>query len=111
MSTLVQRVLTILQEWAEAPNDITSVPWWAITVESKIGRRGEIMLAGPYFSRADAESYLKSRHYRFPKNARVYCFSGHESQRFSELSYAARALATLRAETLPGAESKEETKQ
>lgn len=108
MSTLEQRVLAILREWAEAPNDITSVPWWAITVESKIGHRGEIMLAGPYFSRADAESYLKSRHYRFPKNARVYCFFGHESQKFSELRRAARVLAKLRAKALLGAENKEE---
>lgn len=98
MSAIVQRALTILQEWAEAPNDIASVPWWAITVESKIGHRGEVMLAGPYFSRADAESYLKSRHYRFPKNARVYCFSGHESQKFSELRSAAMVIAKLRAE-------------
>ena len=51
------------------------------------------MLAGPYFSRAEAEGYFERHRYRYPKQARVYCFSGYESPPWCELRQAAMALA------------------
>lgn len=88
-----KRALAILREWAAAPNEITASPWWAITVRSKIGHRGEIMLAGPYLSRASAQDYLDRHAYRYPKGAGVFCFSGHESPQWRELRNLAVELA------------------
>ena len=41
-------------------------------------------IVGPYFSREDAKSYLKQRHYAYSKKSIVYCASGYWSQQYKE---------------------------
>lgn len=84
----------VLRQWASAPNDATAFPWWAITVESKIGYRGEIVVAGPFFSREKAQTVFDARFYCL-KDARVYCFTGHESNDLRTLYRAGQQLAML----------------
>lgn len=77
-------------------NDYTSDPWWAITRESKIGTIGEVVLAGPFFSREQAEHQLKNRRYHYGGKARTYCFSGYDSYPYRKLREdAEKALAKL----------------
>ena len=55
----------------------TAYPFWIIVT---LSRRGVItFLDGVWFSRAAAEEYLSDHAYNYPKNALVYCASGHKS--------------------------------
>ena len=40
------------------------------------------MITGLFFSREEAEDYLKRRRYNFSKNAKVYCHSGHHGEQY-----------------------------
>lgn len=66
------------------PNaEATAYPFWIICTISK---RGVItFLEGVWFSRERAEAYLRARRYAYPRNAVVYCASGHYSQDYREL--------------------------
>ena len=71
-----ERALCMSQIAKAEDNEATAFPWWAIT-EGFRGR--EILLAGPYFNREDADEYLEAKRYNFGEKARVYCFSGSQS--------------------------------
>ncbi len=72
--------------------DGTAFPFWAIVTKSGLGHR-QIWIDGPWFNRKDAESYLASHAYRYPKTAFVYCFSGHNAPHLREMYENARAEA------------------
>lgn len=79
--------------WAETvcsytSSEATAYPFWGITLNSP---HGEVLLSGVWFNREAAETYLENRRYRFPKKARVFCFSGHESTHIRQLHDVARA--------------------
>lgn len=69
-------------------NECTDSPWWAV-VDPAQNMRAEVAIAagqisGPFFSRAEAEDYLKSRHYDYSNRAVVWCFSGYHSTQWKE---------------------------
>lgn len=66
------------------PNaDGTAYPFFIICTLSK---RGAItFLEGVWFNRERAEQYLAARRYAYPKNAVVYCASGHHSEHYRTL--------------------------
>jgi hypothetical protein len=72
-------------------NEATAFPWWAIVVNGFSGRvQRPMVLAGVWFNREDAEAFLASHAYRYPKKAYVYAFSGGESAHTRELYELAR---------------------
>lgn len=69
-------------------NEATESPWWAI-VDPKQNMAKDLNMAasqitGPFFSRAEAEDFLKATHYNFSKRAAVWCFSGYYSRQYKE---------------------------
>lgn len=66
-------------------NDGTTHPWWAITRQSKIGVYGEVVLAGPFFSRQQAKEQLEARRYHYGDKARTFCFTGYDSYPYRDL--------------------------
>lgn len=42
-------------------------------------------ITGPFLSRETAEAYLEGTKYNFSKEAKVYCFSGYESEEWRKL--------------------------
>ena len=72
-------------------NDCTSYPWWGIVSPRRgLVRKDEAVahfagaITGPFFSRKSAQDHLDARRYRYPDNAAVWCFSGHESWDYRE---------------------------
>jgi hypothetical protein len=70
-------------------NEATKDPWWAIVTNSP---RGEVVHAGPYFSREQAREFLENHRHRFSKSAFVFCFSGFQSPEYKSLRAALTAL-------------------
>ena len=72
-----------------ANNEGTRAPYWLILDPAQNMSCDVHMLAsqitGPFFSRDDAEKYLMSTSYNFSERARVYCLSGHHSDKYNEL--------------------------
>lgn len=69
----------------------TSSPWWMIIdLRQNFGTGIQAlhdiagMITGPFFSREEAEDFLKATRYNFGKNAHVYCHSGHNSKQYHE---------------------------
>lgn len=73
-------------------NEATDSPYWLI-IDPRPLRKSEIlddcgvsavasMVTGVFFSRAEAEAHLKSRHYAFGKYAKVWCNSGYWSNQY-----------------------------
>lgn len=67
-------------------NEITNCPYWLVidpeqmmkpTIHS-VAR----MIKGPFFSREEAESYVKCNHYNFSDRVGVYCHAGHNSPQY-----------------------------
>lgn len=76
-------------------NEGTASPWWAV-VDPHQNMRADLAAAagqitGPFFSRAEAEGYLKRRRHAYSKRARVWCFSGYYSDQWHEGSRKAEA--------------------
>ena len=76
--------------------EITRSPWWLIVDPRQNFRTGAEgvsniahMVSGPFFSREEAEDYLRSRHYHFSKSARVYCHTGFRSVQYDKALEAA----------------------
>ena len=77
----------------KSDNEGTMAPYWLIIdpelIEWEISGDAIHQIAsaitGPFFSRADAEGYLKACHYRFSEKAGVYCHSGHASRKYVSL--------------------------
>ena len=69
-------------------NEGTDSPYWLILDPEQNMRATCDSLAnqvtGPFFSREEAESHLKGRHYAFSKRAVVYCMSGYWSRQYKE---------------------------
>jgi len=67
-------------------NESTESPWWAIidpiqNMDLNINMAAS-QITGPFFSRAEAEDFLKATRYNFRKRACVYCFSGYYSHQY-----------------------------
>ena len=61
-------------------NEATAHPFWYIAVKGGAVQRGRnVFIRGFWFSRDHAERHLRNHAYRYPKNAFVYCESGHDS--------------------------------
>ena len=72
-------------------NEGTAFPFWAIIDPKQNFKTNEEgihaiagMITGIWFSRESAERHLKSRHYEFSENAKVFCFSGYWSGEYRE---------------------------
>lgn len=71
------------------PDGINAAPYWVIidprqnfnTDDKGIYNIGS-MITGIWFSYKEAKDYLKSKHYNFSKNAKVFCFSGHYNNKY-----------------------------
>lgn len=81
-------------------NEGTSAPWWAIIIPRQNFSKGDQgihniagMIVGPFFSRASAQNRLDGRRYEYGQNARVFCFSGYWSERYTDAINAARDAA------------------
>lgn len=66
----------------------TAYPWWAIIDPHQNMRCSPHVAAGqitgPFFSREDAEEFLKSTRYNFGPRAVVYCLSGYKSKQYRD---------------------------
>lgn len=72
-----------------ADNEITKDPYWLI-LDPKQNMSCDIhhlagQITGPFFSRDDAEEFLKASRYNFSDRAHVYCLSGCYSHKYSQL--------------------------
>ncbi len=70
-----------------ADNEGTAAPYWLIidpdcVVDSSDVRSLAASISGPFFSRFDADEYLKNKAHRYSKDAKVYCCSGHASRKY-----------------------------
>jgi len=80
----------IIETLKSADNEATRSPYWTIVDPYRqlfeLGDRGihtvASMISGLFFSREDAENYLRATRYNFSKHARVYCHSGHHSKKY-----------------------------
>ena len=77
---------TILETLQKADNEFTRSPYWLILDPSQNMRCNVHEMAGgitgPFFSREDAETFLKRTRYNFSDRAIVYCLSGHNSAKY-----------------------------
>jgi hypothetical protein len=72
-------------------NEATASPWWSI-IDPKQSFRTDSqalydiasMITGPFFSREAAQRHLDAKHYRFSKNAKVFCHSGHDTEQYAQ---------------------------
>ena len=72
-----------------ADNEATESPYWLI-LDPKQNMDCDIhalagQISGPFFSRKDAEAYLKAKRYNFSARAKVYCHSGYASMKYKTL--------------------------
>lgn len=93
-------------------NEGTDAPWWVLIDPSMlremmvgVAEHGEIpsadrilsaiafSLEGPYFSREEAEGYLRSRPYAYSTSAKVWCHSGYRAEQYKTALRAAKAEA------------------
>ena len=84
-------------------NEGTDSPYWIIIDPSLIHQRlegtakhGEVpdrdyivgliasSIEGPYFSREEAENYLRQRHYEYSRDTTVWCASGYWSRKYKD---------------------------
>ena len=93
----MKKITLMVSEKVEA----TSSPWWSIIDPRQNFRTDNqalhdisSMITGPFFSRKEAEDYLKATRYNFGKNAKVFCHSGHHSKRYHD-AYTKPKLRTL----------------
>ena len=70
-------------------NEATRSPYWLI-LDPKQNMNCDVynlasQISGPFFSREDAENYLKSRCYNYSDRAVVFCHSGYYSKKYDNL--------------------------
>ena len=79
----------IVNTLKSADNEATSAPYWLILDPTQNMRCSIHEMAGGisglFFCRDDAETYFKATRYNFSSRARVYCCSGHHSQKYERL--------------------------
>ena len=71
-------------------NDYTQFPWWGIVRKVGFGRHE--IVAGPFFSRQQAEQQRNARIHEYGDKSLTYCFSGHDSHPFRDLQAHARTV-------------------
>jgi len=81
----------ILEKLNNTDKESTAYPYWII-IDPRQNFRCDIheiagMITGIFFSRKDAQNFLDNKSYRFSKNAKVYCHSGHESADWRSLFF------------------------
>lgn len=69
-------------------NECTSTPWWIIIdprqnmgLDIHVAAQG---VAGPFFSREEAEETLKRTQYNYSREAAVYCKSGYYTKQYKD---------------------------
>jgi hypothetical protein len=91
----------IIETLRKADNEGTESPWWMLIDPKNIydtiagvAEHGDtpdmsyvlnaiaFAVEGPFFSREDAETYLKNRRYAYSDEAKVWCGSGYRSQKY-----------------------------
>jgi hypothetical protein len=75
-------------------NDFTADPWWAVV--KKTHRNPPSVLAGPFFSRQQAEDARTARLHDYGPKSLTYCFSGYYSRPYRELRRMAKEALGLR---------------
>lgn len=69
-------------------NECTDSPYWLVLdPEQNMSCCPHQMagtIEGPFFSREEAEEYLKQRRYAYSDRAVVYCLSGYRSRQYRE---------------------------
>jgi len=86
---MMKEAKEIIRTLKGANNEATSAPYWLIL--DPIQNMGcdihylASQITGPFFSREDAESFLKATRYNFGDRARVYCLSGCYSYKYERL--------------------------
>jgi hypothetical protein len=104
-------------------NESTDSPWWILIdphnireMMEGVAEDGEVpdekrilttiafSIEGPYFSRKEAEDYLKSRKYNYSGAARVWCHSGYRSEHYKNAIRQAREAKFFQAKDAKGAE-------
>ncbi len=78
---------TIQETLRRANHEATRSPYWVI-IDPKQNLSLDINIAasqisGIFFSRMDAEEYLRAHHYNYSSRATVYCMSGHYSEKYN----------------------------
>jgi hypothetical protein len=63
-------------------NEATAYPYWMIIPPGRNSKEIAMMMAGPFFSRQEAQDELDSRRYYYGKKAVVWCLSGNNSRRY-----------------------------
>lgn len=86
-------------------NEGTSCPFWMIVdtgglmdIIKGVAEHGELpshdyllssvamsAIEAPFFSRQDAEDYLKARRYAYTEHAKVWCSSGYRSRKYKKM--------------------------
>ena len=76
----------LIETLRNANNEGTDSPYWLIIDPAQMLKpdadRVAGMITGIFFSREDAEQYLKSRKHYYSKRAVVYCLSGCNSLKY-----------------------------
>lgn len=79
----------IIETLNKADKESTAYPYWIIIdprQNFEVGKQGlhniAGMITGIFFSREDAEDFLQRTRYNFGDNAKVYCHSGHNSEKW-----------------------------
>lgn len=89
MNKLLGALQVISKTIKESDNEATQSPYWLIldpgqnmscSIHQMAGG-----ITGPFFSREDAEKFLKMTRYNFSPRAKVYCLSGHNSNKYHSL--------------------------
>jgi len=88
-----ENIKEIIEKLKTTEPEGTSYPFWIIidprqnlettTIQGLHNIASQI--TGVFFSRKDAEDFLKQTRYNFGEHAKVYCHSGHNSQEWREL--------------------------
>ncbi len=87
----MKEINEIVETLKNADNEGTESPYWLV-IDPKMGggniktRPDQIAFCidGPFFSREDAENYLKSRRYAYSDKAIVWCHSGYWSKKYKD---------------------------
>ena len=82
---------------ASNDNEATEIPYWVIidpkhqllTLDTN---RCFYWFTGPFFSRESAQAHLERTKHNHTDKARVWCLSGHESEKYTALYRASAAL-------------------
>lgn len=87
-NSVQEAVQPIVDSLKQSDNECTRAPWWSI-IDPRQQFRCDVhktasMITGPFFSREDAEAFLKATRYNFGNHAEVYCHSGCYSKKYSD---------------------------